>query len=51
MSKVVGFIDKIYHHKTCSYCGAIVEFQNSDIIRDDIGCEIVCPNCGKSIKF
>ena len=53
MSKVIGFIDKnnIYHYKTCSYCGVIVEFKNSDIIRDDMSYEIICPNCGRSIKF
>ena len=35
----------------CNKCGAIIGFDNSDIIRDDMGCEIICPNCGNSIKF
>lgn len=53
MSRVIGFIDrnKTYHHKTCMRCNAIIEFLNKDIIHDDMGCEIICPNCGNSIKF
>ena len=53
MVKVIGKepLIKAYHQKTCYKCGAIVGFDNSDIIRDDMGCEIICPNCGHDIKF
>lgn len=42
---------KAYHQKTCNKCGTIIGFDNSDIVRDDMGCEICCPNCGHWIKF
>lgn len=52
MAQVIGNkYFKVYHQKDCNKCGAIIGFDNSDIIRDDMGCEIICPNCGNSIKF
>lgn len=53
MIKVIGKapLIKAYHQKNCDKCGAIIGFDNSDIIRDEMGCEIICPNCGYSIKF
>ena len=52
MTKVIGFKKSPGKHTiTCNICDAIIEFDNSDIIRDDMGCEIICPNCGNSIKF
>ena len=53
MSKVIGFLSKneTYHHKICPHCRAIIEFNNFDIIRDEMGCEIVCPNCYYIMKF
>ena len=54
MTKVIGYknlLIKAYHQKDCNKCGAIIGFDNSDIIRDEMGCEIICPNCGNSIKF
>ena len=42
---------KAYHQKTCPKCKSIIGFDNSDIIHDDFDCEIICPNCGNSIKF
>lgn len=52
MSKVIGFkknFDK--HTTTCYICKAIVEFDYSDVLQDEMGCQIVCPNCGQWIKF
>ena len=53
MSKVIGKepLIKAYHQMTCNKCNSIIGFDNSDIIRDDMGCEICCPNCGNWIKF
>lgn len=54
MSEVIGFVKnrKSYkHQKMCTYCAAVVEFFNSEIIRDDMGLCIVCPNCKHDIKF
>ncbi len=51
MAKVIGFENKLEHRQYCNKCKAIIAFNNSDIIRDDMGCEIICPNCGNSIKF
>lgn len=51
MTQIVGFLNNKQHHETCQKCGAIVGFDNEDIIRDEMGCEIICPNCGTSIKF
>lgn len=39
MKEVIGFIKnrKSYMHKIiCSHCGAIIQFSESDIIRDDM---------------
>ena len=52
MAHIIGFKHKHGKHvETCNSCEAIIEFDNSDIIKDDMGCEIICPNCGHSIKF
>lgn len=52
MINVIGYKRNYGKHvMTCDTCDAIIEFDNSDILRDDMGCEIICPNCGKSIKF
>lgn len=54
MPEVIGFVKdkKSYkHQKICNHCGAIIEFFNSEIIVDAMGMCIVCPNCGKDIKF
>lgn len=41
--------------ETCSHCGSIFEYQESDIIHSHIGrflyTKIYCPVCGKSIIF
>ena len=54
MAEVIGFVKdkKNYkHQKICPYCGAIVEFFNSEIIVDSMGMCIICPSCHKDIKF
>lgn len=52
MSKVIGFKKNFGNHTiTCNICDAIIEFDNSDILRDEMGCQILCPNCGHWIKF
>lgn len=54
MTKVIGYknlLIKAYHQKNCNKCGTIIGFYNSDIIRDEMGCKIICTNCGNSIKF
>ena len=40
MTKVIGYknlLIKAYHQKDCNKCGVIIGFDNSDIIRDDMG--------------
>ena len=54
MIKVIGYYsNKNYHRhqKVCPNCNSIVEFDNNEIIRDDMGMCIICPNCNKDIKF
>ena len=52
MAHIIGFKNKRGKHvEICNACDAVIEFDNSDILRDDMGCEIICPNCGHSIKF
>ena len=54
MPEVIGFVkeQKSYkHRKICPYCGAIVEFFDTEIIIDTMGMCVVCPNCNKDIKF
>jgi len=54
MTEVIGFIKehKSYKHKKiCPHCGAIVEFSGTEIIRDEMGLCVICPNCNKDIKF
>ena len=52
MAKVIGIKKNLGKHTTtCDICKAIVEFDNSDILRDEMGYQIVCPNCGQWIKF
>lgn len=51
MSYIIGDDNIDYHKETCNNCHKIIAFNNSDIIRDDMGLEIICPNCGHSIKF
>lgn len=54
MPEVIGFVkeQKNYkHQKICPHCGAIVEFFETEIIRDDMGLCIICPNCYRDIKF
>ena len=53
MAKVVGYyLNNLHiHQKTCPKCHAIIEFDNNEIIKDDMGMCIVCPNCNHDIKF
>lgn len=52
MAKVIGINDQQFqHYERCYSCAAIIGFNNEDVLRDDMGCEIICPNCGNSIKF
>lgn len=52
MAHIIGFKHKYGKFvETCNACDAIIEFDTSDILHDDMGCEIICPNCGNCIKF
>ena len=37
--------------RSCPHCGAIVDFSGTEIIRDEMGLCVICPNCNKDIKF
>ena len=52
MIQLCGFLKgNPQHYKICDYCKAIVGFSNEDIDIDDMGTEIICPNCHKPIRF
>lgn len=51
MARIIGYNSPSMHTKTCPKCGAMIEFSNEDILRDDMGLCIVCPNCNNDIKF
>lgn len=51
MINIIGYKKSGQHSETCPYCGCIFSFDNKDIYRDDMGCEITCPNCANDISF
>ena len=56
MAKTIGIVDKgvhvqCFHVQCCPKCRMMFSFTNSEILKDEMGLSIFCPNCGKEIKF
>ena len=49
MARVIGKAIPGTHRTSCPKCKAEIEFTNDDIVHNDWGVEIICPNCDEWI--
>ena len=49
MARVIGKRTPGTHQTSCPKCKAEIEFTNDDVVHNDWGVEIICPNCNEWI--